>query len=263
MVSYQDAMRTVLEALAAESGCRAESFDATGAHLFERPSERGERPASARRYPPHEPAFAALSSGHGTVVSASQKLLPAVEPLFHVVDRDQAFEAGRLAAVHALLRPFSLQIAGPFPRLICGEDTLRERRPPDGCQITIEVWPSAERLRAFGPLAWPHAIATGPARADAATAAVAIAAYDGDRVAGVAAMSAEAEQLWQIGIDVAESFRGRGIGAALTSALARHALEAKKVPWYGVAPANLASLSTALAAGFRLAWLEVFTRALG
>jgi len=254
-------MADVLDALAAECGCRAESFSSPGVSLFERPSERGERPSAARRYPPHNPAFAALSSGHGTVISASQILMPAIEPLFRGADRDQVFEVGRLAAADALLRPFSLQIAGPYPRLICGADTLRERRPPAGCEIAIERWPSSERLRALGPANWPHAIAAGPARAIAATAAVAIASYE-NGVAGVAAISAEAEQLWQIGIDVAEGFRGRGIGAALTSALAQHALAVDKVPWYGVAPANLASLGTALSAGFRLAWLEVFTHTL-
>ena len=263
MLSYHHALRTALETLAAESGCNAESFHAAGVQLFERPAEGGGRPASVRHYPPHEPSFAILSTGEGVVVSVSQALLPAIEPLFHGLDREQAFEAERLAAVSALLHPFALQIAGPYPRLICGSDTLRERHPPSGYQITIEIWPSRERLRALGSSEWPHAIAEGPTRANLATAAVAIASSPDDGcIVGVAAMSAEAEQLWQIGIDVAEGFRGQGIGAALTSRIARHALETNKVPWYGVAPANLASLHTALAAGFRLAWLEVFTHVL-
>jgi RimJ/RimL family protein N-acetyltransferase len=164
--------------------------------------------------------------------------------------------------VNKLLRPYALQIAGPYPRLICADDTLRDRRAPPDCHITIAVSPPVERLREVGAEKWPHAISRRSlTEGGSTTTALALASY-GTTVAGVATIGADSEQLWQIGIDVAEEFRERGIGAALTARIARHALELGKVPWYGVAPANLASLNTALAAGFRPAWLEVFTAAL-
>ena len=73
--------------------------------------------------------------------------------------------------------------------------------------------------------------------------------------------TAEAEQLWQIGVDVAEEHRARGIGAALTAVIAAHTLAAGKAPWYGVLPVNLPSIGAALAAGFRPAWVEAYTAA--
>ena len=65
--------------------------------------------------------------------------------------------------------------------------------------------------------------------------------------------------VWQIGIDVAAPYRGRGIAPALVVALARAAFDAGFTIFYGVAPANLASVRTALAAGFVPTWLEVFS----
>ncbi|MGH2586133.1 MAG: GNAT family N-acetyltransferase, partial [Dehalococcoidia bacterium] len=216
----------------------------------------------ARRYPLREPSLVAVSLGLGTVVTATQSILRPVESLFRGVDRDQVFEAPRLAAVDALLRPHGFQVYGPYPRLVCGADTWRERAAPAGCRIAIEVRPSEQRLDELGPARWPHAISTGRGARAIATVAAAV-AYRGDEVVGVATCGDDTDQLWQIGIDVADGFRGSGIGAALTSALARHILEAGRVPWYGAAPANLPSINTALAAGFRLAWVEVFTHMAG
>jgi predicted GNAT family acetyltransferase len=66
-----------------------------------------------------------------------------------------------------------------------------------------------------------------------------------------------------MGIDVAESQRGQGVGAALTSALAQEALRAGRVPFYSVTPSNIASVATALAAGFRLGCIEAYSLSIG
>lgn len=259
MIRYADAMQAVLDALAAENGCVPTDLTSGAVRLCERPDEFAARSPLVRRYPPHAPAFAAVSTGRGTVLSASRALLAKAGSIFRGADRDQVFEIERLAAVNELLKPFALQIGMPHVRLLCGLDTLRQRDAPAGCRIEIEAWPSSARLQELGAAAWPHAISsqTQPSRPVAALAL----AWRGASIVGVAAIGDESPQLWQIGIDVAGDERGNGTGAALTAAIARHALEAGKAPWYGVAPANLVSIATALAAGFRLAWLDVFTYA--
>jgi len=261
MIEYADALRAVIEALAAECSCDAGDLTAPRVTVRARPEAFPEG-SPARRYPPREPSFVAVSLGHGAVVVATRSILRPVESLLRDADRDRVFEAGRLAAVDALLRPHGLQVYGPYPRLICGADTWRERTAPPGFRIAIEVNPSEQRLDELGPARWPHAISTGRGARAIATVAAAV-AYRGDEAVGVATCGDDTDRLWQIGIDVADGFRGNGIGAALTSALARHILEAGRVPWYGAAPANLPSINTALAAGFRLAWVETFTHAVG
>lgn len=259
MVDLASAVREAIAALGAEAGCSPQVLTAPGVHLFERPGERTATDSPARRYPTRKPGFTAVSLGYGTVVSARRPLLPVVETSLRNAERDQVFEVGYLAALLERLRPFNLQLYGPYLRLVCGGDTLRERLAPRGCHIIFERTPAAERLRELGPGRWPHAISV---RQLVPTTALAV-AYAADSPVGVAAMSADSESLWQIGIDVAEQFRGQGLGAALTSTLGRYALQCEKVPWYGVAPSNLASLGAALAAGFRPAWTEVFAAEIG
>ncbi|MDP8925209.1 MAG: GNAT family N-acetyltransferase, partial [Chloroflexota bacterium] len=112
-----------------------------------------------------------------------------------------------------------------------------------------------------GP-AWPNAIDGDQVNGSVSTTVLAV-AYGEGRVVGLAAATAEARRLWQIGVDVAAEARGRGLGRVLVAAVAQHVLAAGRVPWYAVTPANLRSFRAALAAGFRPAWLEVRTAAAG
>lgn len=84
-----------------------------------------------------------------------------------------------------------------------------------------------------------------------------IAAYDGDKLIGLAGCSADCETMWQIGVDVLPSYRRQGIAQALTSRLAVEILERGKVPFYCAAWSNLRSVRNALKSGFRPAWIEM------
>jgi predicted GNAT family acetyltransferase len=86
---------------------------------------------------------------------------------------------------------------------------------------------------------------------------VAVAYADG-AVAGMAGASDDCEMMWQIGINVLPEYRNRGIAAALTNRLAMGILERGKIPYYGAAASNIASLRVAHRAGFRPAWACVY-----
>jgi GNAT superfamily N-acetyltransferase len=257
MFSYAAAVEAVVATLAAESGCTPADVTSGNVAVFAIPA--GDKPRLARRYWTTEPTFAAVSLGRGAVLSASRPLVGWVEAAFRGANRDQVFEPARLAAVSALLAPHGRMVYGPYPRLVCGADTLRQRNTPEAFAVRIEHSPADARVEELDPARWPNAISS---RRSVPTATLALAGR-GDKVVGLAATSRDNEHLWQIGIDVDEEYRGIGIGAALTSALARHILEAGGVPFYGAAPANLPSVNTALAAGFRLAWVEAFAAPAG
>ncbi|GIP46693.1 hypothetical protein J53TS2_02840 [Paenibacillus sp. J53TS2] len=86
---------------------------------------------------------------------------------------------------------------------------------------------------------------------------LAVAAYDGNKLIGLAGCSADGESMWQIGVDVLPSYRRKGIAAALTSRLAVEILERGKVPFYCAAWSNLKSVRNAIKSGFRPAWVEM------
>ncbi|MGI5896711.1 MAG: GNAT family N-acetyltransferase [Oscillospiraceae bacterium] len=82
-------------------------------------------------------------------------------------------------------------------------------------------------------------------------------AYHNGRLIGLAACTADCEQMWQIGIDVLPFYRRQGIASALTSRLALEILALEKVPFYCTAWSNLFSVRNAIKSGFRPAWVEL------
>ena len=68
-----------------------------------------------------------------------------------------------------------------------------------------------------------------------------IGAYDGQRLIGLAACSADCDTMWQIGVDVLPQYRKCGVASALTSRLAVEILKRGKVPFYCCAWSNMAS----------------------
>lgn len=84
-----------------------------------------------------------------------------------------------------------------------------------------------------------------------------VGAYDGNTLVGLAACSADCEEMWQIGVDVLPAYRRQGIASALTSALAKEILNRNKVPFYCTAWSNIRSVRNAVKSGFVPAWVEM------
>ena len=84
-----------------------------------------------------------------------------------------------------------------------------------------------------------------------------VGAYDDDRLIGLAACSADCEEMLQIGVDVLPEYRKKGIASALTSKLAKEIINRGKVPFYCSAWSNIRSARNAAKSGFIPAWVEM------
>ena len=84
-----------------------------------------------------------------------------------------------------------------------------------------------------------------------------VGAFDGGKLVGLAACSADCDTMWQIGVDVLPEARRKGVASALTSRLAHEILERGKVPFYCAAWSNIPSVRNAVRSGFRPAWAEL------
>lgn len=255
MIDFADAARLVRESLAAEYGCSVDDLLRPGMTLTSRPALAA-LSEIARRYPPNDPPLQIVSLGRGAVVAARPDLHPAIAPLL-TDRRDDLFSVGMLTPLIEVIRRQGYRLVGPYLRLLCGSDTLRRRGAPTGYTVQVHAAPDLAELRTFDTGDWPYATGARMFDGRSPTAALAVARC-GAILVGVASLSAEATHLRQIGIDVAEGHQRRGIGAALVAMLTAHALDSGTAPWYGVAPANLASIHTALAAGFRHTWVEIY-----
>jgi len=86
---------------------------------------------------------------------------------------------------------------------------------------------------------------------------LAIGAYEGKKLIGLAGCSADCDTMWQIGVDVLPDYRRNGIASALTSRLAIEIINEGKVPFYCAAWSNIKSVRNAIKSGFRPAWVEM------
>ncbi|MCL2884980.1 MAG: GNAT family N-acetyltransferase [Oscillospiraceae bacterium] len=91
---------------------------------------------------------------------------------------------------------------------------------------------------------------------------LAIGAFDGQKIVGLAGCSADCEDMWQIGIDVLPDYRKKGIASTLTSHLAIEILKLEKVPFYCCAWSNIRSVRNAIKSGFKPAWVEMTAKAM-
>ncbi|MBQ7782018.1 MAG: GNAT family N-acetyltransferase [Lachnospiraceae bacterium] len=79
-------------------------------------------------------------------------------------------------------------------------------------------------------------------------------------ILGMAGASADAESLWQIGINVLPGGEHRGMGTLLVTQLKEEILKRGKVPFYGTAESHIRSQRVAVQSGFVPAWAELYTK---
>ena len=249
------AVEAVAAALAAESCCEASDFRTEGVRISEMTPDRAANPLT-RRFPVLEHTLTVTSMGAGVVVAATSTWLPWATELFEgVSDADDAFSLRVLSEASRRVEACGLRLNGPYAYNITSERDWVNRSAPDG--YVVEVG-GAELLAGLDQADWPNAVAPRRA-AQGRRDAVAAIAMHGSHVVGVASASTDSDTLWQIGIDVHSDHRARGLGAALTSQVARGMLDEGRVPYYGSSINNIASRRTAQSAGFYPCWVSVFT----
>lgn len=100
---------------------------------------------------------------------------------------------------------------------------------------------------------WSNALCAGRKELDV----LGVGAYDGEKLIGLAACSADCDEMWQIGVDVLPEYRRQGIASSITSNLAVEIMDRGKVPFYCCAWSNIKSVKNALCSGFVPAWVEM------
>ncbi|MDD3192521.1 MAG: GNAT family N-acetyltransferase [Oscillospiraceae bacterium] len=184
-----------------------------------------------------EPAFEMATFGRGSVISASSDLLPRLRRELAKLDRDALWS-----------QPFLRSIGHYF---LPDPDALRKLPFPPGIRLEwagVENMAELYRFEGFSNALGYDLAAPRPD-------VLAVSAWEGERLVGMAGASADCNMLWQVGVDVLPDWRGKGLGSAMVSALSLAVLENGKIPYYGTSSSNLASQRTACRVGFYPAWV--------
>ncbi len=88
---------------------------------------------------------------------------------------------------------------------------------------------------------------------------IAVAAYDGEQIVGMAGCDDYMDSIWQIGVDVLPKYRNNKLGAFLVKELALEIEKNEKVAYYNTWSPNIASTRLALSVGFYPTWVSYFS----
>ena len=229
---------------AIDSGCQPEDFfSGQNRVVISHPHP------DARRYLQLPFKLDLTSYGSGIVASAENEQLAEIAaeyiekyPAYH------CFETPNLLVLMEKLRPLGLDICFMAEYFLPEDDGF----PQLDCPYTTRLLYPEDFAELYLPQ-WGNALCESRKQLDR----LAVGAYDGDTLIGMAGASADCDTMWQIGIDVLPAYRREGIASALISRLAGEILRAGKLPFYCCAWSNVASARSAIRSGFRPAWVQV------
>ncbi len=242
----EDILRVALEQSAIDCSCRPEDFlkEKNSVHL----SRADDR---ARRYLTLPHICDLVSYGGNIVAACREDLLGEMETyLAGVTAVERPFETPEIYALNEIFAKADAAIAFQAAYFLPDPEALARFVPH--CPYTLRLLGPADFSSLYLP-AWQNALCAQRKELDR----LAVGAYDGEELVGLAGASADCEGMWQIGVDILPSRRRRGVASALTNRLAREILSRGKVPFYCAAWSNLKSVKNALKSGFRPAWAEV------
>lgn len=231
------------EQSAIDAGCAAEDF------LRDEPViVRSVADPAARRYLALPFDCQLISYGSNVVASVGEAYRALTAAYLERVTPAHCFETPGLHLLNDALQPGGLRVC--FMAEYFLPDPARLRALP--CAWPVRLLGPAELAPLYTP-AFGNALCAQRRELDV----LAVGAYDGGRLIGLAGGSADCERMWQIGVDVLPGYRRRGVAGALTSRLAVEILARGKVPFYCAAWCNLPSVRNALRCGFLPAWTEL------
>jgi GNAT superfamily N-acetyltransferase len=228
---------------AEDLSCAAEDFlKKENVVVFSKPSE------NARRYLTLPFSCQLVSYGNNIVAAVMPALADIVREYIDRFEIYHCFETPNMLVLQEKLRPFGLDICFMAEYFLPELEKLRSLP----CPFSLRVLTPADFAGLYLP-EWSNALCEKRRHLDM----LAVGAYDGETLVGLAGCSADCETMWQIGVDVLPAYRKQGIASALTSRLALETLDRGKVPFYCCAWSNIASARNAIRSGFRPAWVEM------
>ena len=194
-----------------------------------------------------------ISYGHGTVAVVN----PAIEGFVRQYLQGcrypfSAFDTPHINCLHEEVRKYGQALCF-LAEYFLPELSDQPLAVPDHLQLRLLY--EDELLQLYPDKRFPMAL--GYTRTEPKKDVIAAVDYLGSEIVGVAGASDDCETMWQVGIDVLPTFRGRGYARALVDTLTREIMRLGKVPFYCTAWSNIASKRTAISCGYRDAWVEL------
>lgn len=242
-MTTQDMFRIAMSQSAEDIGCGAEDF------LSDRnivvPFRLGSR---AKKYYRLPIGCNFISYGSNVVAACAEELSDIAKAYVARFDFYHCFETPNMRWLNKRLEPLEQTVCFMAEYFLPDMDRLAQLP----CPYETRLLEKAELGELYLP-EWSNALCEDRKQLDV----LGVGAYDGGKLIGLAGCSADAEEMWQIGVDVLPEYRKKGIASAMTSRLAAEIAGREKVPFYCSAWSNIRSVRNAVRSGFIPAWAEM------
>lgn len=245
-MTNKEIWRIALQQSAIDMNCSPEDFSRTEYVITEsRASDQ------ARKYLPLPFACDMVSYGSNVVATIHPQFRSIVESFLTQYPVSNAFETPHVRVLDDAFEPYDMGVCFMAEYFLPD----MERIHPIACGYELKLLHPQDFQHLYTD-EWSNALCEKRKQLDV----LAVGAYDGDRLIGLAGCSADCEDMWQIGVDVLPAYRRQGIATSLTSHLAMEILARNKVPYYCSAWCNMKSVRNAIRSGFVPAWVEITVR---
>lgn len=242
-MNNQKILQIAMRQSAEDIGCRADDFQRSYYVIV-----RHRIGANARKYYKEPIACNLVSYGNNIVAAVSEEVSDVVSEYISQYEFYHCFETPNMHWLNDRLTKRGHKVC------FMAEYFLPDvNRIPDlTCAYEMHILGQTDFRELYLP-EWSNALCEDRKSLDV----LGIGAYDGAKLVGLAACSADCEDMWQIGVDVLPDYRRHGIASALTVRLAKEIMSREKVPFYCAAWSNIGSVRNAVKSGFMPAWVEM------
>ncbi len=184
------------------------------------------------------------------IVSARRDILEFMKENYLNANAAWFFEFKKLDKINRDIEGFKIEIAEVHPFYL-------PEAPCDEPEPRFEtIWYNKDELQRFkGDARFDEALAFHSAAPDM----FAVTAVENGEILGMAGASADSPTMWQIGVNVTDAGKGKGIGSYLVALARRETERLGAVPFYGTSQSHIKSQRVAASTGFVAAWSELYT----
>ena len=243
MMTNDEIFRIAMEQSAEDMGCKEEDFLA-GSNVVV-PFRLGE---NSKKYYKLPIGANFISYGNNIVAGVTDELSDIVNEYIEKFQFYRCFETPNMHWLNEYLAQKGYKVCFMAEYYLPDVNKI----PTMDCKYDLRVLEQKDFQNLYLP-EWSNALCEDRKELDV----LGVGAYDGDKLIGLSGCSADAEMMWQIGVDVLPEYRKQGVASALTSTLAREILARDKVPFYCSAWSNIRSVRNAVKSGFIPAWVEM------
>jgi ribosomal protein S18 acetylase RimI-like enzyme len=247
MKTKQELMDIIKNQLAIEYNCSVNDFSSSN-NIITVSRDNEER----RHYINGTFFFQMVTFGDNVVITANECIHDWLKEYTKNKKGHWIFEHTNLVEIDKKLNEYNKKLRQTHHMFLSHKEIL-----PKDFDFKLKWFENEEINQFYDTKMFPNAFCTkyNPKRPDV----LAVAAYDEGKIIGMAGCSADTPLLWQIGIDVNENYRGKGIGTYLVTLIKNEIEKRGKIPFYGTSLSNLYSWSIALNSGFTPVWIEIET----